>query len=79
MTVQLRRGLSRIETQCMLKTSVLVRNAWLSAVIQEVILALCHSYRVKLQDGRIVRPHLEHLRRRLATPEQEVPADGMPL
>lgn len=50
-------------------------SKWVSAVIQEVAGPV--SFLVKLQDGRIMRRHQDHLRRRLATPEQEVPADDM--
>ena len=50
-------------------------SKWLSAVIQEVTGPV--SFLVKLQDGRIVRQHQDHLRRRLATPEPEVPTDEM--
>ena len=44
-------------------------------VIQEITGPV--SFLVKLQDGRIMRRHQDHLRRRLATPEQDVPSDGM--
>ena len=50
-------------------------SKWLSAIIQEVTGPV--SFLVKLQDGRIMRRHQDHLRRRLATPEQDVPSDGM--